>query len=402
MPLVTGPETDWLTTLTARLDPALLEPVIRDVLHRADATVTDFDARPVDYTNVDPDRRLLVRITGGAVIDGGSARWSVVLKAFRRPTEEAPPNVDEPSHYDYWEREPKFFESGLWSEIGPGIRSVRCHGVRRWPDDEVWLWLEDLVDEHATHWPDDAFEHAAHDFGRFAGSFVAGRALPTEPWLADTRSVQAQYSIANPWMRAEILPVLDAPPSAGAAAAFGSARDRFILRDAFRRQDALLQAIDRLPRALCHNDTGAPNLFVRRSGTGSTETVAIDWAIAGIGPAGGDLGQLVAGSACFFRTSTDRLDALDRLTTDAYRAGLADVGATISAADVRLASLVTVLAQWTAIVALHLGRALDPKDAEWVARFWRRPANDVVEQFTPLLAFLTRRAEETLRLAKDA
>jgi hypothetical protein len=30
-----------------------------------------------------------------------------------------------------------------------------------------------------------------------------------------------------------------------------------------------------------------------------------------------------------------------------------------------------------------------------------RPASDVVAQFTPLLAFLTRRAEETLRLAND-
>ena len=228
--------------------------------------------------------------------------------------------------------------------------------------------------------------------------------MPTDPWLADTRSVQEQYSIANPWMRAEILPVLDAPPSSSraAASAFGSARDRSILRDAFSRQDGLLDAIEHLPRALCHNDTGAPNLFLQRSSVGSLETVAIDWAIVGIGPAGGDLGQLVAGSACFFRASTNRLDELDRLTFDAYLAGLAAAGSTITAPDVRLASLVTVLAQWTAIVAFHLSRALDPQHEEWVTSFWQRPPPEVAEQFTPLLAFLTRRAEETLRLARGA
>ena len=396
--------TDWFSTVIARLDRELLDPVVRDTLRRSAAAVLSFETRPVDYTNVDPDRRMLVHVTGEALDAGATVRWSLVLKAFRRPTDAASSVVDDPAHYEFWQREPAFFESGLWSEITDGIRAVRCHGIHRWPGDEVWLWLEDLTDAHETSWPDEAFDRAAYDLGRFAGSFVAGRPLPTEPWLADTRSVQEQYSIANPSMRAEILPTLDSLPSSGraTASAFGSARDRSILREAFRRQDSLLDGLERLPRALCHNDTGAPNLFLQRSGNGYLETVAIDWALVGIGPAGGDLGQLVAGSACYFRASTDRLDALDQQTFEAYLAGFVDAGATIKASDLRIASLVTMLAQWTAIVAIHLIRAVDPNDEEWVAAFWHRPAREVADQLTPLLAFLTRRADETLRLARGA
>lgn len=387
---------DWLSAVRRELDASVLEPVVRNVLRRPGATVSAFDIRPIEYSNVDPDRRLLMRVTGEAVDAGGAAAWSVVLKAFRRPSD-AGATVDEPTHYDYWAREPEFFASGLWTDIGPGLRSVRCHGIDRRAPDEVWIWLEALAESNPGHWPSDAFERAAEDLGRFAGSYVAGRPLPTESWLADTRSVQVQYSILRPNMRDPILAALESPPttSRAAASAFGTTRDRAVLRDAFLQQIELLDAIDRSQRALCHNDTMAPNLFVGFTPSGGPDTKAIDWALVGVGPVGGDLGHLVAGSACFFRAASDALHELDRRTFEAYLAGMADVGAVVDANAIRLASLVTVLAQWSAVVAIHLISALDPAE-EWVEGFWDRPRQEVVQQFVPLLAFLTRRAEETL------
>jgi hypothetical protein len=402
MSLVSEPTLDWYSAVQADIDPTDLASVVRDALGSPDATVTSFDVRPIDYTNVDPDRRLLARVTGDAAVGDGKFPWSVVLKAFRHPVDPES-SVDEPTHYEYWEREPKFFDSAIPASLGPGLRSVRCHGVDRRSGGEVWLWLEDLKDESERHWLVDTFQRVAEDLGRFAGTFVAGRPVPRAPWLADTWSVQVQYSFTTPWMREPILRALDSPPSTNPATAkaFGSAPDRAILHDAFLRQDELLEAVDRLPRAICHNDTLATNLFPGRSASGQSETTAIDWALVGIGPAGGDLGQLVAGSACFFRASTDELDRLDRLTFDAYLAGMADVGANVNSADIRFASLVTVLAQWTAIVAYHLANAVDPSAEDLVVSFWHRPPREVVEQFTPLLAFLTRRAEEALELAND-
>ena len=66
--------------------------------------------------------------------------------------------------------------------------------------------------------------------------------------------------------------------------------------------------------------------------------------------------------------------------------------------NVRLAGFTTVLAQWTSIVTMHLVLALDSANDEWVEGFWHRPRSDVVEQFTPLLSFLARRANETVDL----
>jgi hypothetical protein len=401
MNLVSEPAMDWFSAVRSDIDAGVLAPIVRDSLGISDAMVAAFEVRPIDYTNVDPDRRLLARVTGDAAVGDRTLPWSLVLKAFRRPADPDSAAALEPTHYEYWEREPRFFESTMPASLGPGLRSVRCHGVERRGVGEVWVWLEDLAADREGHWGSETFQRVAEDLGRFAGTFVASRPVPRALWLADTWSVQVQYSFANPWIREPIMRALEGPPSTGLASAnaFGTARDRAILHDAFLRQDLLLEAVDRLPRAICHNDTLATNLFPGQSASGQSETAAIDWALVGIGPAGGDLGQLVAGSACFFKASTDELDLLDRLSFEAYLGGMADAGANVPSADIRFASLVTVLAQWSAIVAYHLANALDPSEEEQVAAFWHRPAPEVVEQLTPLLAFLTRRAEETLELA---
>ena len=65
---------------------------------------------------------------------------------------------------------------------------------------------------------------------------------------------------------------------------------------------------------------------------------------------GGDIAQLVAGSACFFRAPVDDLERLDRETFEAYLAGIEAAGADVDSSEVRLACLVTTLCQWSAIV----------------------------------------------------
>ncbi len=385
---------DWAASVQAEIDAATVQPLVRRHLASPDARPTAITVRPLEYPNVDPDARLLMRVDGQATEGGGQSPWSIVLKAFRRVDG---PAVDDPTHYEYWQREPLFFESGLWADLPPGLRSVRPLAVDRRSPDELWVWLEPLTDEYPDGWPAARFELAAHHLGRFAGGYLAGHPIPTAPWLSATRSIHQQWSVANPEIGEPVLHALETPPTTSSGAPFASASDREALRAAFRRQADLLDAADALPRVVCHNDTLAANLFACRAPDGSSETVAIDWALVGIGPVGADLGQLVAGSATFFRAPVDDLETLDRRCFEAYVSGLEEAAGVVPR-DVRLASLTTVLAQWTSIVAWHLVLALDPANDEWVEAFWHRPRSDVVEQFTPLLSFLARRANETVDL----
>ena len=306
---------DWSAAIREELGAATIEPAVRAMSGKPGAAVLTFDARQVEYPSVSPEARQLVRIEGTARDGLDEFPWSLVLKAFRHP-EDPEPAVDEPTHYEYWQREPLFFESALSTDLPLGLTAVRCHGVDRRSEDEIWIWLDRLIDEHRGAWPTDRFVHAAHDLGRFGGAYAAGRTLPSAPWLASTRSVQEQYSIVHSSIRTPVLHALEAQRGEERKA-FGAKRERLALRDAFLRQGAFLEAIEAAPRTLCHNDTMVPNLFSRASSAGTSDTVAIDWALVGVGPLGGDVAQLVAGSACFFRAPVDDLDRRDRETFEA-------------------------------------------------------------------------------------
>jgi hypothetical protein len=391
---------DWAGSIREAVDTATVEPLVRRALGKPGIRVISVDTRPVEYPNVSPAARRLLNVSGTARDDDGTLDWSLILKAYRHPAD-PDPGYDDPTDYDYWQREPLFFESSLATDLPAGLRSVASYGVDRRSAGEVWLWLEKLADDHPGGWPSAGFELAARHLGQFGGAYAAGRPLPSASWLASTTSVQVQYSIARPSIREPVLRALESPPAGrpGARVPFGRERDRVALRETFLRQDALLETLERVPPTLCHNDTMAANLFARATPDGGSETVAIDWALVGIGPLGGDIAQLVAGSACFFRAPVDDLDQLDRRTFDAYLDGIASTRAPVSRPDIRRACLVTILCQWSAVVAFHLVRALDPTAEDWIIEFWHRPARDVVDQFVPLLAFLSRRARETIQLA---
>ena len=66
---------------------------------------------------------------------------------------------------------------------------------------------------------------------------------------------------------------------------------------------ALLDLLDRLPQTLVHGDADRRNFFARRAPTGRDETVAIDWAYAGVAAVGEDLVNLVVASALWFRAT---------------------------------------------------------------------------------------------------
>jgi len=95
--------------------------------------------------------------------------------------------------------------------------------------------------------------------------------------------------------------------------------DRLLLLWAHRQE--LLDALDRLPQVLSHNDAFRRNLFLK-----SERLLAVDWAFLGPGPVGAELAPLVTASVAFLGMARDRWRDLEQTAVEAYLRGLDDSG----------------------------------------------------------------------------
>lgn len=138
--LVVRTATMTVTSRLARVDAALLTPVVRTALGKGDLAVTTWDCQVV---KCEPraDGRLVCRVFGWARAAGRSdLHWSLFLKV---------PNATS-THYDPWHREPLqrevlLYELGLLGDLPGGIVAPRLLGLTHWADDEPWMWLQDVT-----------------------------------------------------------------------------------------------------------------------------------------------------------------------------------------------------------------------------------------------------------------
>jgi hypothetical protein len=171
---------------------------------------------------------------------------------------------------------------------------------------------------------------AARHLGRWNGAHVADRCVP-HPWLSRSPLRDA--------VRRESFPVegvLEARADPLIAAAISPESASSLLALATHR-DALLDDLDRLPRALCHWDAHRANLFSRTRADGEVETVAIDWEGLGWGPVGADLSKMLSQTVHFFGVSADALPQVDAALFEHYMEGLRDAGWSGDRAEVRFA-----------------------------------------------------------------
>ena len=240
--------------------------------------------------------RLVASATGG--IWRADGRIVKVLRSDRvgHPYWPAEPHPENPL---WWRREADAYASGLLPD--GELRAARCERVVERDDGSVALVLEDIEGLPATDWPLERFGPAARQLGRWQGSF---RAVPDVPWLS------------RDWLRAYV------ERRAEECAAEPLWADR----------EALLDALDRVPRTLCHLDVWPRNLF-----DDDGATVAIDWAFVGIGAVGEDAGNLVPDSVLDGFLPPERIDELHDLVWTEYLAGLRDSGWPGEERDARLA-----------------------------------------------------------------
>jgi hypothetical protein len=256
---------------------------VRHALRRLEAEVLDWRWQEMTPGVGNPVSAGVFRFSGTASDHGAVLPWTMILKVMQSPGNLGMIDIGEgpdETHWNYWRRERLLFESDLLVYLPHDVRAPECYGTAELPGQIAWLWLEDVSDAHGGVWPPERYELAAYHLGRLNGAYPAGKPLPTHPWLG--RNVARQ--LVNT-CRLQLIPAVarylpDAPQHAVI---------QFILEC-----DSALDRMDRSPQTVCHFDAGRANLMSRGRNTGEQETVAIDWALAGIGPVGVELSQLVS------------------------------------------------------------------------------------------------------------
>ena len=368
------------------IDQATLTPLVRRALGSETVEVTDWD-----HQQLHAGAGLvssIYRFSGNGRDQGETAPWSLILKAIRAPSE-----AEDSSSVRYWKREPLAYESGLLDDLPGGVVAPRCFDVVEWPGEGVWLWLEDVTDGIGPRWPLEHYGVVARQFGQLNGAYLAGRPLPSYPWLSQGW-VRVWISQAAPVI-ALLRDSLEYPlirrwfPGDSADALFRLWAER----------ETFLSALDRLPQTFCHLDAFRRNLFARRGPGGHDQTVAVDWAFVGIGAVGEEIVPLVQASLCFFEVELIKAQELDEMVFEGYLDGLRDAGWRCDPRLVRLGYAAAGAMRYPiGATGGFLPVVLDESSHSWVEQVWGFPIGEIADLLAEVWLFLFGLADEAREL----
>jgi hypothetical protein len=369
---------------------AVLTPLVRRALRTDEVEVLDRSCQPVGGGFGESFG--IYRFEGQARIPDGLVPWSLMLKALGA----ASTTSRAPASLDYWKREALVYQSGILDNLPGGLAAPRCFGVVEQAGDELWIWLETIVDEDLI-WSLDRYGLAARHLGQFNGAYLVGRSLPHDTWLA-TEQRRQRLALAEPGIR-ELRRLGSHPVFVNV---FSEDTSERVLR-LWGEREQLLTMLDRLPRTLCHGDAVRQNLFSRGALDGRKQTVAIDWATLGTDAIGAEIATLFGVSPRFFAIDGVRIAELEAIIFTGYLDGLRDAG---WQADAHLARF-----GYTAIAALdcavsYIGLTLPRvvKRAEEAAQHREEPPSLLGSdraQFTALMDHLLDMGDEALTLLES-
>jgi hypothetical protein len=360
-------------------DAPTITRIARAAVGDATANVASWESTPLAWLAIARTTAELARYSG-MTTDGRP--WSAIRKVLRRP--EAWKTMD-------WRREADVYASGILDGLPPGIAAPRLYAIEE-AGDQVLLWIEEIVETEKV-WPLARYAIAARDLGRFNGAYARGHPVPAglalgRDWLARWVANSAERSLA----------ALD-DPSFGdhelvRVAVSASAVDR--IRRLLGARTQLLDALARLPAALSHLDAWRANLLAR-DGVDGQQTVAIDWSVLGLAPAGQEIAVFVTGARIWLGVMGDDADALGELSYRAYLEGLRDAGWVGSDADVRFAYAASA-ALWAVTPApLWLPWFAIPERREWLERKFGMPLERAAKPFGEFIEYALALGEEALQ-----
>ena len=382
MSVVSGSGTITIEARLHAIDQARLTPLVRQALGNDALEVTDWRYGPLVGGSFGDS--LLYRWTGNAHDPASTKRipWAIILKHVSRRAE-----------LDSGTREARAYQSQLLADLPGGMAAPHCFAVEEWAGHLLWMWLEELTDHVGQPWPLARYRLAARHLGRFNGAYLAGRPLPTEPWLSRgflrawvTRRATAAAKL--PGVREHPLVCRAFPP----AVADG------VLR-LWRDMDTLLDALDQLPQTLCHLDANPSNLFARRGADGQEQTVAIDWSSVGVAPLGVEIVSLVSSGLMRGMIELAAARELDELVFAGYLAGLREAGWQGEPRMVRFGyTAASALRYLLAFTGISLRIALREDDHAWAEQRHGRPIEEIMDREGEWRRFLLGLADEAWEL----
>ena len=245
----------------------------------------------------------------------------MILKVVGPPDEPADRLDDRTAIHD-WRRESAILGGGLPDAYrAAGLRGPRIQLREDGPGDgEIALWLEDVAGRPGGDWTMAEFGVAARRLGRAQGRLALEGGAGRAPDWASRGFLRRYLEDVEPrvdWTRLDD----DAAWAKAAGAGFEAPGLREAAQALRASRSALLAMVEAGPRTICHLDVWPNNLFALPD-----ETVLIDWAFAGDGGLGEDLGNLVPDAVFDQLVPPERLAELDRTVLAAYLEGLVDAG----------------------------------------------------------------------------
>ena len=142
------------------------------------------------------------------------------------------------------------------------------------------------------------------------------------------------------------------------------------------------------------------NLFSRPATIADEDpaTVAIDWALCGIGPLGADLKVLVMHSVGFFAVDVRHIAELDRLSFDGYIQGLRDTGWDGNIRHIRYSYTMMVAMTIARLFPLICSLHADKSKHDLLVQISGRTVDENIEMNSQFWAFMMGLASEGLAL----
>jgi hypothetical protein len=257
---------------------------------------------------------------------------------------------NDPRHPWFWRREPSLYEEGIPAAyVDAGLRAPALLGLfeRR---AGVALWLEDLAGQAGSAWDAAEYRVAARRLGWAQGPYLTGQAEPgSRPWsqhfLVDYLKTWDDVG----WEQLDRDDAWDAPLI---RAHFSSQLRGDLIRLCADRH-RMIGWTEQISQTICHHDVWPRNVFAFDG-----HTTLIDWAFAGHGHVGADVGNLVTDSCGDLLHPAAMLPELDAAARTGYEEGLQEAGWRGDLRQARLGMCV-MAARWSWLVPHMLRQATE-------------------------------------------
>jgi hypothetical protein len=223
-----------------------------------------------------------------------------------------------PSAWNYWKREAEAYRSGLTQAYRPhGIRGPGLLQVVERTPNSFAIWMEDVDARPAVQIDAEWVSDIAYRLGAAQGSLAARPdaipAFASRRFLRDyTASKRLGWDLLDSdssWNHQLIATCFPDSLREGA-------------NRLHRERAWFLAVMEQLPRTLCHLDVWPNNIILAKDGS----AVLVDWAFAGDGTFGEDIGNLVPDAAFDRFVQADQLPSLATAALKSYLEGLFALG----------------------------------------------------------------------------